>query len=68
MKHKKIIAVALIALFVFSPISFSNIYVLSQTVPFEDITGYQEWNQSRTVDKVLLLKRARPWLLIKVLR
>lgn len=51
MKHKKIIAVALIALFVFSPISFSNIYVLSQTVPFEDITGYQEWNQSRTVDK-----------------
>lgn len=40
----------------FSPISFSNIAAVSQSVSVEEITGYQEWNQSRTIDKNVIVR------------
>lgn len=40
----------------FSPVSFSNIAALSQSVSVEEITGYQEWNESRTIDKNVIVK------------
>lgn len=52
MKAIRLFFVSFLALaFVLSPVSFSNIAVLSQAVETEEITGYQEWNQSRTIDR-----------------
>jgi pimeloyl-ACP methyl ester carboxylesterase len=54
--RNKYFAIPLVFVFIFSPVSFSSIIALSQTVSIEEITGYQEWNQSRTIDKNVVVK------------
>src|SRR3990167_3079010 len=57
MKTTRVVGVLFFVLvFAFSPVFFPNIAVLSQSVPVEEITGYQEWNQSRAIDKDVIVK------------
>lgn len=53
---KRYSSLFLVLAFVLSPVSFSSITTLSQAVSVEEITGYQEWNQSRTIDKNVIVK------------
>lgn len=46
---------ALAFLFACSPVSLSSLAVLSQSAGVEEITGYQEWNESRTIDKNVIV-------------
>lgn len=46
----------LVLIFAISPLSFSGIALVSRGVGVEEITGYEEWNQSRTVDKNVVVK------------
>jgi hypothetical protein len=48
--NKKVGFIFLIFAITFSPVSYSNIFVQSQTVDPEYISGYQEWTQSRPVN------------------
>lgn len=48
--NKKLGFIFLIFAITLAPISFSNIFVQSQTVDPEFISGYQEWTQSRSVN------------------
>lgn len=57
MKGIRIASVSFLVLtFVISPVSFSGIALVSRGVSVEEITGYEEWNQSRTVDKNVVVK------------
>jgi len=53
---KRYLSLFLVLVFVFSPVSFSSIATLSQAVSVEEITGYQEWNQNRTIDRNVIVK------------
>ena len=55
-KSKKYLAAFFILVFTFSPLSFSSITALSQALDEEEIIGYQEWNQSRTVDMNVIVR------------
>lgn len=44
-----------IFIFLFSPVSFSGSIVQSQNIDVEEIIGYQEWNQSRIIDKNVIV-------------
>ncbi|MFA6383652.1 MAG: hypothetical protein WCX17_04510 [Parcubacteria group bacterium] len=46
---KPFFALSSVLVLIFSPISFSNIVTYSQTSEDEEISGYQEWTQDRTV-------------------
>lgn len=50
MKLNKKLGFFLIFTITLAPISFSNIFVRSQTIDPEFISGYQEWTQSRSVN------------------
>lgn len=57
MKTIRVIGVlSFVLILAFSPVAFSNIAALSQSVPVEEITGYQEWNQNRTIDKDVIVR------------
>jgi len=45
-----------ICVFVFFPISFPTIIAQSQGVNVEEITDYQEWNESRIIDKDVIIR------------
>lgn len=55
-KLKSTFSLLLILSFVFSPVFFANIFAHSQEVGEDEITGYQEWNQNRTIDKNIVVK------------
>ena len=62
--NKKLGFIFLIFSITFAPVSFSNIFVQSQTVEPETISGYQEWTQSRSVDGLVTVNTGAT-LLIK---
>ncbi|MFA6973589.1 MAG: alpha/beta fold hydrolase [Parcubacteria group bacterium] len=47
--YKSLSIIFLILAFIFSPLSFSNIHLLTQAADIEEIIGYQEWTQDKII-------------------